>query len=165
MTILAQPFSPWKQNKKLFFLFGMQETQHQWNLPETFLLKETRERPMKCVHLESRVMSDWEQAEQAECSADKERGTNPKFSPGVPDDPVLSPLLRHTPTSHRHDVIGQRQGVKLWEETSKVFLQATGGHQGTTERQREEFLKAFKQLQQNLTNLFLFVFFSHCFDH
>lgn len=86
----------------------------------------------------------------------RERETNPKLSPGVPHDPVLGLVLRHSPTSHRDDVIGQRQRVKLWEDPSAVFLQALGGHQGTTERENAGFLKSF--------NL-LFLFFSHYCYH
>lgn len=66
--------------------------------------------------------------------------TNPELSPWVPDDPVLSPVLRHAPTGHRHDVIGQRQRVKLWEDPSRVSFQTSSGHQCTTERQRVKLL-------------------------
>lgn len=117
VTILAQPCSPWKQNKR---------SEKKPSIKRRFLLNGERE-------LSHDQRSRW---------AGKQRDTNPKLPPRVPDDPVLCPIVHHTPTSDRHDVIGQRQGVKLWEQTSRIFLQALSGHQSTTERQSEGYLKS-----------------------
>lgn len=63
--------------------------------------------------------------------------TYPKFSPGVPYDPVFDPVFVHSPPSHRHDVVRQGEGVELWENASRISLQSVSRHQGTTERKME----------------------------
>lgn len=132
------------------FLFCTQETKEKWNFPETF--------PLIDYCYTDLTARGRKQILAKELSSVRVRETNPKLSPGVPDDPVLSPVLGHTPASHGHDVIGQRQGVELWEETSGVFLQAVGGHQSTTERQEGSFWRPSMKILQ-------ISFFLKCFDH